>query len=80
MTAATSVADVLVVLGDATSLARRPPFLIERADDAAALAAYRRCARRCSCTSRACSAGTTSTSGTRTRAPWCSWPAIATAR
>ncbi|MFC4000069.1 MSMEG_0567/sll0787 family protein [Prauserella oleivorans] len=41
MTAATSVADVLVVLGDATSLARRPPFLIERADDAAALAAYR---------------------------------------
>jgi putative N-acetyltransferase (TIGR04045 family) len=37
-----SVADVLVVLGDAASLARRPAFSIERADDTDAVAAYRR--------------------------------------
>lgn len=34
--------DVLAVLGDAASLARRPPVRIERADDSASLAAYRK--------------------------------------
>jgi putative N-acetyltransferase (TIGR04045 family) len=42
MSPASSVADVLVVLGDSASLARRPAFSIERADDAGAIAAYRK--------------------------------------